>query len=608
MKHSHVLGNEFRKLGDSAIAATGWLNLAEDSDPTDQTAGRFPSDNVIEANHVHNIGIYGKQVACYHQTIACHNVLRGNVCYDGPRAAINFNDGMGGGNTVEGNLIFNMVRETDDHGPFNSWSRIPFNTLRGAVAPKKGALPAVTTISRNFFIMHSSSGRGTTGGLFTLCHDDGSAFYNDTYNFLVYGGVKNYLGEQNSFQGNVIVQPDAVPNIFPFCLHEQTGHKWNRSAVGGMTFGERFVGNTCIMSGQTSGIASPAAVCASACVEINYLHSADNISAVIGTIAANTYVNVGDGTKGTAPYFECAPNGEQWSLETMSQFDGWDDGAALVPSLSVAQIVDLGRTVLLMPPLVPERSKELLRGNLDTSTDTIASTAGANVSMCHGVPGWQITFDDEFNGDALNATRWTVADNTTHGNTEQQLYVKDEVSVANGLLTITTRKRAAVSRDGAQYNFTSGWVDSKSKVFQKFGRFEVRAKLPTPAAHRAGKWPDAWPAHWLMPEPTTSTPPNICWPVGGEIDIMEGYRPRKIKQPSTSGDAAVLFTCVLNTTHALQRTLFPPRPSLCSVGLPLSLSLSLHFSRALHCSPLPIAFDVAPLPLKIPLGCQVRGG
>ena len=97
MKHSHVLGNEFRKLGDSAIAATGWLNLAEDSDPTDQTAGRFPSDNVIEANHVHNIGIYGKQVACYHQTIACHNVLRGNVCYDGPRAAINFNDGMGGG-------------------------------------------------------------------------------------------------------------------------------------------------------------------------------------------------------------------------------------------------------------------------------------------------------------------------------------------------------------------------------------------------------------------------------------------------------------------------------------------------------------------------------
>jgi beta-glucanase (GH16 family) len=30
----------------------------------------------------------------------------------------------------------------------------------------------------------------------------------------------------------------------------------------------------------------------------------------------------------------------------------------------------------------------------------------------------------------------------------------------------------------------------------------------------------------MMPEPSTSIPPNVCWPVGGEIDIMEGYRPR----------------------------------------------------------------------------------
>ncbi len=26
-----------------------------------------------------------------------------------------------------------------------------------------------------------------------------------------------------------------------------------------------------------------------------------------------------------------------------------------------------------------------------------------------------------------------------------------------------------------------------------------------------------------MPEPETSIPPNVCWPVGGEIDIMESY-------------------------------------------------------------------------------------
>lgn len=50
---------------------------------------------------------------------------------------------------------------------------------------------------------------------------------------------------------------------------------------------------------------------------------------------------------------------------------------------------------------------------------------------------------------------------------------------------------------------------------QAFGRFEIRAKLPNPSSI------GIWPAHWLMPDPKTSVPPNVCWPVGGEIDIME---------------------------------------------------------------------------------------
>lgn len=73
-----------------------------------------------------------------------------NVCYNGPRAGININDGFGGGNVFEGNLVFNMVRleclavasrpfiplvvqvrETGDHGPLNSWDRQPYLTFSG---------------------------------------------------------------------------------------------------------------------------------------------------------------------------------------------------------------------------------------------------------------------------------------------------------------------------------------------------------------------------------------------------------------------------------------------------------------------------------------------
>ena len=227
-----------------------------------------------------------------------------------------------------------------------------------------------------------------------------------------------------------------------------------------------------------------------------------------------------------------------------------------------------------------------------------ASEPHTNVSMCLGVPGWTVSFHDDFAGDELNASKWSVLQNETHGPTERELYActrthtrarahlplalplpclltawiasgshvyasscthpspllilpapgpspitlfagllriplrrsyvddADTVSVGDGVLTLTTRRRTAVSSSGKVYNFTSGWVESKSKAFQAYGRFEVRAKLPSPSSGRKGMWPDAWPAHWLMPEPTTSHPPNICWPVGGEIDIMEGYRPR----------------------------------------------------------------------------------
>jgi len=35
-------------------------------------------------------------------------------CWPTARAAINFNDGFGGGNIVKGNLIFNTCRESGD--------------------------------------------------------------------------------------------------------------------------------------------------------------------------------------------------------------------------------------------------------------------------------------------------------------------------------------------------------------------------------------------------------------------------------------------------------------------------------------------------------------
>ena len=72
-----------------------------------------------------------------------------------------------------------------------------------------------------------------------------------------------------------------------------------------------------------------------------------------------------------------------------------------------------------------------------------------------------------------------------------------------------------------RFNFTSGWLDTEQKFSQRYGRFSVRARLPDVQAT------NIWPAHWLVPDQSSADCKEgvsrcaCCWPVGGEIDIME---------------------------------------------------------------------------------------
>ena len=66
---------------------------------------------------MHETGIFGKQSSCIFMSLTANLTLLDNVCFNGPRAGFNWNDGFGGGTVMRGNLIFNTVRETGDHGP-----------------------------------------------------------------------------------------------------------------------------------------------------------------------------------------------------------------------------------------------------------------------------------------------------------------------------------------------------------------------------------------------------------------------------------------------------------------------------------------------------------
>ena len=73
---------------------------------------------------------------------------------------------MGGGNTMSESLLFNLVRETTDHGPVNSWDRMPYITTRGATPGIPSATPAPT--EESFNLISTARGRGFA----TLDHDE----------------------------------------------------------------------------------------------------------------------------------------------------------------------------------------------------------------------------------------------------------------------------------------------------------------------------------------------------------------------------------------------------------------------------------------------------
>ena len=90
----------------------------------------------------------------------------------------------------------------------------------------------------------------------------------------------------------------------------------------------------------------------------------------------------------------------------------------------------------------------------------------------------KLVWSDEFNYTGLpDSTKWSY-DTGGHGwgNNEKQYYTQkkpENASVKNGALNITAIKE---NIDGASY--TSARLVSKNKGDWKYGRFEIRAKMP----------------------------------------------------------------------------------------------------------------------------------
>lgn len=133
------------------------------------------------------------------------------------------------------------------------------------------------------------------------------------------------------------------------------------------------------------------------------------------------------------------------------------------------------------------------------------------------IEGWNIVWQDEFDKDSLDLTKWS-RETGGHGwgNNELQYYTDSDSNsyVENGNLVVKAEvvPQGIGSSKGLRY-YSSARLRTYGKGDWKYGRIEVKAKV----ASGQGIWPAIWmlPTDWLFGG----------WPSSGEIDIMEhvGY-------------------------------------------------------------------------------------
>jgi len=161
----------------------------------------------------------------------------------------------------------------------------------------------------------------------------------------------------------------------------------------------------------------------------------------------------------------------------------------------------------------PDEMDLLLANGFDYITTNEPELLLERTKLSPASQGWELAWSDEFDYKGLpNSTKWDY-ETGGHGwgNNELQYYTRGDTSnsiVNNGTLKIVARQQSMADKQ-----FTSARLVTRNKSEFQYGRFEMRAKLPSGRG--------TWPAFWMLGTNIS----QAGWPKCGEIDIMEhvGY-------------------------------------------------------------------------------------
>jgi hypothetical protein len=208
-----ITGCKFTETGESAVCFVGTL------ESTNGTFLNFPFQCQANNNLIHDCGVYGKQIAGVYISRAKRITAAHNLIYNMPRSGITIGDGTWGGHVIEYNDIHHSVRETGDHGPFNSWGREGY-WCRTHAHNKAFSFPHQAgdvktyaeepTIIRNNYIHGVAKTYERGSYIQALDLDDGSSNYHLYNNLCVGMAISIREGDYRTVENNIIIDP-AVP-------------------------------------------------------------------------------------------------------------------------------------------------------------------------------------------------------------------------------------------------------------------------------------------------------------------------------------------------------------------------------------------------------------
>lgn len=164
--------------------------------------------------------------------------------------------------------------------------------------------------------------------------------------------------------------------------------------------------------------------------------------------------------------------------------------------------------VVLGSPVNCTIARETATAQIINENGTYLSISNDGYTTPDHYAGYTLAWSDEFSGNTINTANWGFesGNNGGWGNNELENYTGrvQNAFVSNGNLIIEARQEPL---DGQIY--TSARMITKDKQSFKFGRVDIRARLP--------KGKGIWPALWMLGDNISTA----GWPACGEIDIME---------------------------------------------------------------------------------------